>query len=185
MPEDPATNPEPTGSQEPTNTQEPPKQQPAAKKATEGNAGLEVMYQEKIDRLHVDLNGVRGKLKTLETERDQLKAQVNEFTVKEKKSTAFTAALSDLGEDFEIASEKLPELNKVVAGLADGEGLEDTIKSLVNAAKTSKTKETQQVGSTPFFGTPPVNKTEGATLAELYQLAATNPEAFKTALKNQ
>lgn len=98
------------------------------------------LFQEKIDSLHKDLSTVRKENKALKAENDELRGKVSGFELKAKKSEAISAAMSEIGEDFEIPSDKLPVLEKLVTQLQDGDDLADSVKSLVETIKTPKSK---------------------------------------------
>lgn len=135
--------------QKPAPKGETPSDKPAPK------ASADNIYQEKIDALHGDLSKVRGDNKTLKSERDELKAKVEAFELKERKSGALREAMGSIGDDFEIASDKMPTLEKLVDKLQDGEDLQSSILDLVNTVKSPK--QQQKRFETPWGSGAPTN----------------------------
>lgn len=155
---------------------------PKGKKETPApsNNDEKSLLLEKIDALHADLRKERGTIKDLKKERDTLAGQVTEFTLKDKKQTALTKALSEIGEDFEVPSEKMAELNELVADLKDSEELEAKVAKFVGLVKTTKAKA-PKITTPSLPGTKPAAEKPDA--AALYELAKTNPEAFREAVR--
>lgn len=155
-----------------------PDTKPEAKK--DERVTTESLYDDKITRLHADLRKERDDLKATRKERDELLAKVNDFTVKEKKSDALSKALSELGEDFEVPSDKLPVLSKLIGKIADSETLAEDIAEAVTGFKSPKVKE-QTILNTPFGGPAPAGQKSGKNMtdAEKMELARTNPDQFK------
>lgn len=162
-----------------------PAQQPqkatAKPESNSNKVSAESLWEDKVSRLNADLHKERQELKKLRAERDELAKSVSDFTIKEKKSEALNAALSNLGEDFEISSDKLPTLNKLITKIADSETLAEDIAEAVSLVKSPKARETAPLINTPFGGPATASQKSVTQMSaeERMALARNNPDQFK------
>lgn len=116
------------------------------------------LWEDKVRNLHKDLSNERKTVKTLRQENDTLKKSVGTFELKAKKSAALDTALSEIGEDFEVSSDRLSKLKGMIDSMQDGDGLSEAITDAVDLVKTPRQKN--KFG-TPFSpGVPPNDTNE-------------------------
>jgi hypothetical protein len=162
-----------------------PTPQPTPPPAKGGGSAGESALLEKITRLEGDLHKERGKIKTLETERDTFRKSATDYEVKDKKRTALDAALGSIGDDFVIDNTRRTKLQNAVNNLGDGPELEATIAELVDGFKQPKTVEslaspfTRPAGSTGAEGGVPEKKAAEYTTEELAVISRQEPERYK------
>lgn len=173
----PAPNPAPTPE---------PKQELKPAAAPKGEVIPLSTYEEKKAELLKDLSSVRGKNKDLEGKLSEAEKKVAAYELKEKKSTAFDAAVAALGEDFELPTDKLTKVKAFLDELPDSETLNEKVVEFLDLVKAPKAKPAPV--KSPFSpNAPPAPKDGNKPLSqtELLQLAAKDPEAFKEALRKQ
>ena len=150
---------------------------PKAKKAESNDEKSYLL--EKIEALHKDLNKERSTIKELRKANEDFTLKLNQVALKEKKEAILDSNLANLGEDFEIPSNKLPKLKNVISAFGDSENLETLIADAIDGYKAPKQKA--RVNSTPFLSREQDVATPANDLNGLFELAKSDPEAFKKA----
>jgi len=171
------TNQDPAPSNNPAPTNPVPSNDPAP---TNTPVTGDSLWKEKIEALHSDLAKERKTIKDLKTANATLENENNGFKLKAKKADALNTALGNLGEDFEVPSDKLGKLNGLIEKLGDGDDLAASIAEFVDVVKETKQKEATIINS-PFAG-PATTQTPGTkelSNEELRQLAIKDPAAFR------